>query len=360
MAYTDIDKPSDYFNTLTYTGDGVSPKSITGVGFQPDFVWLKNRGTTNYYLLQDVIRGVTSTNVLSSNDSTAEPSFTNIGFISSFNSDGFTATSSGGSLAVLNASANNYVAWNWKANGAGVSNTAGDITSTVSASTTSGFSIVSYTGSGTDSDTVGHGLGSAPKMIILKRRDALDNWYVMHTSLSTNNSLNLDTTNAQRSTSILTYGVLSTSPTSSTFSFVAGGGAVPTGNVNNSGSTYIAYCFADVKGFSKFGSYTGNGSADGPFVYTGFSPAFVMVKRTNTTSDWAIWDTARNTYNVVGDYLLPNTSGAEGNVSYIDVLSNGFKIRSSSVFNTTNDSIIYMAFAENPFVTSTSIPTTAR
>ena len=130
--------------------------------------------------------------------------------------------------------------------------------------------------------------------------------------------------------------------------------------VNTSSSNYIAYCFAEKKGFSKFGSYTGNGSADGTFVYTGFSPAFVMVKRTNTTSDWAIWDTARSTYNVVGDYLLPNTTGAEGNVSYIDVLSNGFKIRSSSVFNTASDSIIYMAFAEHPFVTSTSVPTTAR
>jgi hypothetical protein len=221
---------------------------------------------------------------------------------------------------------------------------------------------VSYTGSGIDSDTVGHGLGSAPKMIILKRRDALDNWYVMHTSLSTNNSLNLDTTNAQRSTSILTYGVLSTSPTSSTFSFVAGGGAVPTGNVNNSGSTYIAYCFADVKGFSKAFSYTGNGSADGVFTYCGFKPAFLLVKSTGA-DNWCMLDNKRDTFNVMDKRLFPNLSNAEstGVPAVVDFVSNGFKLRTSdSSFNLNGQSFIGIAFAENPFVTSTSIPTTAR
>jgi hypothetical protein len=274
--------------------------------------------------------------------------------------DGFTLANVSGGF--VNNSGTTYVAWNWLANGAGVSNTAGDITSTVSASTTSGFSIVSYTGSGIDSDTVGHGLGSAPKMIILKRRDALDNWYVMHTSLSTNNSLNLDTTNAQRSTSILTYGVLSTSPTSSTFSFVAGGGAVPTGNVNNSGSTYIAYCFADVKGFSKAFSYTGNGSADGVFTYCGFKPAFLLVKSTGA-DNWCMLDNKRDTFNVMDKRLFPNLSNAEstGVPAVVDFVSNGFKLRTSdSSFNLNGQSFIGIAFAENPFVTSTSIPTTAR
>jgi hypothetical protein len=253
MAYTTIDKSSEYFNTLTYTGDGVSPKSITGVGFQPDFVWLKNRGTTNYHLLQDVIRGVTSTNVLSSNDVAAEPSFTNIGFISSFNSDGFTATSSGGSLAVLNASANTYVAWNWLANGTGVSNTQGSIASTVSANTTSGFSIVSYTGTGANA-TVGHGLSSAPKMVIFKNRDdGTQEWDTYHIGLTdATYFIQLNSSNAQSNTNG-TWRFNSTAPSSTLFS-------VGTSTTTNaSGEDIIAYCFADVKGYSKFGSYTGNG-----------------------------------------------------------------------------------------------------
>jgi hypothetical protein len=357
MAYTTIDKPDDYFNTVLYTGDGTTARSITGVGFQPDWLWVKSRSTTYYHGLWDVVR--TNKSALYSNASDAEDTTTG-GTLTSFDSDGFTLPNVSGGF--VNNSGTTYVAWNWLANGAGVSNTAGDITSTVSASTTSGFSIVSYTGSGIDSDTVGHGLGSAPKMIILKRRDALDNWYVMHTSLSTNNSLNLDTTNAERGVGTLTYGVLSTSPTSSTFSFVAGGGAVPTGNVNNSGSTYIAYCFAEKKGFSKFGFYTGNGSTDGTFVYTGFKPAFVMMKNASQSGKWLMMDTKRDVDNVCNHRLFADVSSAESTAAnMIDILSNGFKLRTSDTdHNASGDINIYMAFAENPFVTSTSIPTTAR
>ena len=356
MAYTTIDNSVEYFNTLTYTGDGVSPKSITGVGFQPDFVWLKNRGTTNYHLLQDVIRGVTSTNVLSSNDVAAEPSFTNIGFISSFNSDGFTATSSGGSLAVLNASANNYVAWNWLANGAGVSNTAGSITSTVSANTTSGFSIVSYTGTGANA-TVGHGLSSAPKMVIFKNRDdGTQEWDTYHIGLTdATYFIQLNSTNAQSNTNG-TLRFNSTAPSSTLFS-------VGTSTTTNaSGEDIIAYCFADVKGFSKAFSYTGNGSADGVFTYCGFKPAFLLVKSTGA-DNWCMLDNKRDTFNVMDKRLFPNLSNAEstGVPTVVDFVSNGFKLRTSdSSFNLNGQSFIGFAIAENPFVTSTSIPTTAR
>ena len=344
MAYTDIDKPDDYFNTVLYTGTGAS-NSVTGVGFQSDLLWFKNRSSALNHILFDSVRGIDKYFYVNLNEAEG----TSATILTAVGSDGFTV----GANNNVNESSNGIVAWNWLANGAGVSNTAGTISSTVSANTTSGFSIVSYTGNGTGGATIGHGLGVTPKMIIIKGRETTYNWVVGHNSLSTNwgKYLTLSTTDAvETATNVFN----DTAPTSSLFSIGTALG------VNTSSSNYIAYCFAEKKGFSKFGSYTGNGSADGTFVYTGFSPAFVMVKRTNTTSDWAIWDTARSTYNVVGNYLLPNTSGAEGNVSYIDVLSNGFKIRSSSVFNTASDSIIYMAFAEHPFVTSTSVPTTAR
>ena len=344
MAYTDIDKPDDYFNTVLYTGTGAS-NSVTGVGFQSDLLWFKNRSSALNHILFDSVRGIDKYFYVNLNEAEG----TSATILTAVGSDGFTV----GANNNVNQSSNGIVAWNWLANGAGVSNTAGTISSTVSANTTSGFSIVSYTGNGTGGATIGHGLGVTPKMIIIKGRETTYNWVVGHNSLSTNwgKYLTLSTTDAvETATNVFN----DTAPTSSLFSIGTALG------VNTSSSNYIAYCFAEKKGFSKFGSYTGNGSADGTFVYTGFSPAFVMVKRTNTTSDWAIWDTARSTYNVVGNYLLPNTSGAEGNVSYIDVLSNGFKIRSSSVFNTASDSIIYMAFAEHPFVTSTSVPTTAR
>jgi hypothetical protein len=351
MSYTNgLDKPTEYFNTLTYTGDGVSPKGITGVGFQPDLVWIKNRGTTNYHLLQDVVRGVTSTNVLSSNDTTAEPSFTNIGFISSFNSDGFTATSSGGSLAVLNASGNNYVSWNWKANGAGVSNTDGTITSTVSANTTAGFSIVSYTGTGANA-TVGHGLGVAPKMIIFKNRDTVTDWDVYVEPIGAGKRLYLNTTGAEV---IATNYMNDTAPTSTLFSVGVAD------NTNKSGSPQIAYCFADVKGYSKFGSYTGNGNADGTFVYTGFKPAFIMTKRTNSTGSWEMFDAKRIGYNVSNYYLYAQATNVEATDIPFDILSNGFKRRHTGASNASGGTNIYMCFAENPFVTSSGIPATAR
>jgi hypothetical protein len=304
MAYTTIKKPSDYFNTVTYTGDGTSPRSITGVGFQPDFLWIKDRSTSYEHRLMDAVRG--SNKVLHSSATTTESSeeyYT----VSSFDSDGWTGRSGTGTNQVItggNDNGDNFVAWNWLANGAGVSNTDGSITSTVSANTTSGFSIVSYTGNGssTGSNVVGHGLGTTPSMIIIKARagtNANNNWFCWHKGLSANNNISLSLTNAQFTTSFASSGIINTSPTSTTFGFDSGTSLV---NINESGTTYIAYCFNEVKGFSKFGSYTGNGSTDGTFVYTGFKPAFVMIKNSSSTGAWYMQDNKRDIDNPIALY----------------------------------------------------------
>jgi hypothetical protein len=246
-----------------------------------------------------------------------------------------------------------YVGWGWKANGSGSSNTDGDITSTVSASTTSGFSIVSYTGTGSNA-TVGHGLGVAPQMIIVKNRDGgTDNWGVYHKELGANNWLKLNTTDATATDTVIWN---NTAPTSSVFSV---GTSVGT---NESGENFIAYCFAEKKGFSKFGSYTGNGSTNGTFVYTGFKPAFVIYKKSSASAtDWIMVDNKRNTFNVLNKELYSNESASEGTVDLLDFTSNGFKCRRTHTSqNESGQTYIYMAFAENPFVTSTSIPCTAR
>ena len=344
MAYTDIDFPAEYFNTLLYAGNSTGGRSITGVGFAPDFLWLKDRTTAgSAHFLSDTVRG--DGKWLRTNGTFAENTDTNV--ITSLDSDGFTV----GTDVYSNNTGDNYVAWNWKANGAGVSNTDGTITSTVSVSTTSGFSIVSYTGNSV-SATVGHGLGVAPKFIIIKHRNDADDWTCYHTSLGASQRIQLNNTGAS---SALSWGG---SPTSSVF-YLLGGGATA---VNVTGGTYIAYCFAEVKGYSKFGSYAGNNNADGTFVYTGFSPSFVLVKRYGGgTQNWVIYDNKRNTYNLTDSTLRPNTSGAEATNNGVDLLSNGFKFRSSDGdSNGYSDGYIYMAFAEHPFVTSTGIPTTAR
>jgi hypothetical protein len=342
MAYTDIDFPAEYFNTVLWTGTG-SAMSITGVGFQPDWVWYKGRSFAYNHGLFDVVRG--TSNFLQSNSTDAEQVTSGV---TAFDSDGFSLGSDAGGVG----SGVTFVGWNWKANGAGVSNTAGSITSTVSANTTSGFSIVSYTGTGANA-TVGHGLGVAPAMIIVKSRSGVFNWGVYHESIGNTKYLELNDTTATQTSSTFWQ---DTSPTSSFFSLGSNS------TINQSSGTYIAYCFAEKKGFSKFGSYIGNGSTDGTFVYTGFKPAFVLMKRTTTASySWIINDNKRNIYNPGGLYLQPDTTLTESGPLAIDFLSNGFKQRNNS--NTTNASgvvHIYMAFAENPFVTSTSIPTTAR
>jgi hypothetical protein len=346
MSYTNgLDKPTDYFNTVLYVGNN-STNVITGVGFQPDFVWLKDRVNANSHNVYDVVRGTTK--ALLPNLTNAE--ITRTTGLTSFDSDGFTLGSYGGH----NESSGN-VAWNWLAdNTSGSSNTDGSITSTVSANTTSGFSIVSYTGNGTLS-TVGHGLSSSPSFFVIKDRDnGTYDWFAYHKSLGATKYLRLSGTDASTTSSVLWN---DTEPTSSVFTI---GGSFLGGNTN--GNNYIAYCFAEVKGFSKIGSYVGNGNADGTFVYTGFKPAFVLLKNYGAAGDsWQLHDNKRLGYNVDNNILFPNTSGTESTADVIDILSNGFKLRTTaSGWNSSGGSYIYMCFAENPFVTSTSIPCTAR
>jgi len=348
MAYTTINDPTQYFNTVLYSGNGTDDRSITGVGFQPDFLWVKNRSAANGHALVDTTRGATAT--LRSQASNAEETESN--GIQAFESDGFQIGTSG----LVNTSSNNYVSWNWLANGGTTSsNSDGSITSTVQANTTAGFSIVSWTGTGADA-TVGHGLGVAPKVYMIKARTRADSWIVGHTALGTSTypyNLLLNQTSAKEGGS---YDDYFTADASSTVLNLGSAG-----NVNGSSDTYIAYCFTPIKGYSKFGSYTGNGSTDGTFVYTGFKPAFVLIKRTTGTEDWFIYDSVRDTFNAVDSYLKPNTSGAEATASYGDLLSNGFKARNIfAALNSSGEPYIYMAFAESPFVSSDGVPTTAR
>jgi hypothetical protein len=348
MSYTNgLDKPTDYFNTVLYTGNG-STQSITGVGFQPDFTWLKKRNSTGYHFLVDAVRGAPKT--VFSNGTEAE--VIQVNGLTAFNSDGFAV----GSNSTINGNSDTFVSWNWLASNTTASNTDGSITSTVSANTTSGFSIVSFTGTGSTA-TVGHGLGVKPDLIIAKNRtDAVD-WYVYHSSLGATKNLRLNETYAQLTESAVWD---NTEPTTSVISVNNANGT------NGSSKNLIMYCFAEKKGHSKFGSYIGNGNADGTFVYTGFKPAFVIVKCSTTAADWELSDNKRTTSggNVIDKEVRPNTSSAETGGTdgrYIDYLSNGFKLRQGfGNWNNSGDTYIYMAFAESPFVTSTGIPTTAR
>jgi hypothetical protein len=324
-----------YMAATTYDGNGSSQSltnTVNSVSFQPDFVWVKKRsGATNHYLW-DSVRGVLKE--MYSNLTNAES--TNTIGLSAFNSNGFTLNNGD---SAWNASGSTYVGWNWKAGGSSSSNTSGSITSTVSVNATAGFSVVTYTGSGS-SATVGHGLGVAPSMIIIKNRGSAQSWRVYHTSVGVNAYLLLDSTAGSASDSGWTA-------TSSTTFTVGGSGA----QYNASSNTYVAYCFAPIAGYSAFGLYTGNGSTDGTFVYTGFRPRFILYKPTIVgATDWVMWDTVRSTYNVQGNYLLANTAGAEGSATVIDILSNGFKLRTNTTGNNgSGDTIVYACFAENPF-----------
>jgi len=326
-----------YMDATLYTGNGVTQVIVNQAQFQPDFVWVKGRSGATDNALYDSVRGTTKD--LVSNSTAAET--TQSTGLTAFNSNGFTV----GALAKMNTSAATYVGWQWQAGqGSTSSNTSGSITSTVSVNTTAGFSVVTYTGTGANA-TVGHGLGVAPAMVIVKRRNSTGNWNVRHVSITAANSLYLNLTNASQSDPTVWN---STVPTSTVFSI-----GTDTG-VNASGGTYVGYCWAEIAGFSKIGSYTGNGvNGDGPFVYCGFRPRFVMFKNTATAQNWIIMDTARDSYNKMTQWLFPNTSGAEytdANIS-VDYLSNGFKIRTSTgtELNGNGNTIIFAAFAENPF-----------
>ena len=356
MSYTNgLDKPTDYFNTKLYTGNGGTLVN-TGVNFRPDLVWIKSRTQANSHVWFDAIRTFAGGKEIQSNNTGSEGASDSAGYgyISAVSSDGFTAQAGTTAGDYTNVSSQNYVAWNWLASNTTASNSNGSITSTVSANTTSGFSIVSYTGTGSAA-TVGHGLGSVPKMIILKNRDSADVWRVYHKDISATKYLSLDSTAAAATASSIWN---DTEPTSAVFSIGTHG------SVNGSGQNIIAYCFADVTGYSKFGSYVGTGSDDGSFIYTGFSPAFVMVKKSSATNNWVMTDNKRNPSNVATNCLFANLSDAEGVGLDFDLLSNGFKLRSNSGgTNTSGETYIYMAFAENPFVATSgtaALPVTAR
>eukprot|EP00918_Siedleckia_nematoides_P037443 GHVU01081208.1.p1 GENE.GHVU01081208.1~~GHVU01081208.1.p1 ORF type:complete len:347 (-),score=17.81 GHVU01081208.1:1540-2580(-) len=343
-----IDKPSDYFNTVLWTGNG-SARSITGVGFQPDWVWGKNRGNDDNDYLMDSIRGATKR--ITTNNS--QPEGTSTGLLTSFDSDGFSLGTSAG----LNASGITAVAWNWKA-GTAWSNDAsatgiGTLDSSGSVNATAGFSIISFTGTETSSQSVAHGLGAVPELIISKSRDVVDNWMVYHGTYSSQQYQSLNLTTAVASSA----NIWTSLPTSTVINIGDNAG------VNDNGAM-IMYAFRSVQGYSKFGSYTGNGNADGTFVYTGFRPAFVMIKSSSLSQDWFIHDNKRSTFNVSNTVLLPNTVDldiTDTTVYGIDMVSNGFKVRGTHArINQSGSSYIYMCFAEHPFVTSTSIPTTAR
>ena len=347
MAYTTIPKSSDYFNTKLYTGNG-GTQTITGVGFQSDFTWFKSRSAGNSHSLLDSVRGLGY--ALSSNLSGAEiPIATQ-----TFNSDGYVLTHDGGAPS-LNPNGVTTVAWNWKAGTAVSGSTTGSGTAktyTGSVNTTSGFSIIKYTGNGTAGHTIPHHLGAVPKMIITKRLDSTTDWMTYHSSLANTQKVALNSSGA-----VSTSGSVwnSTTPTNSVF-------AVGTSaDTNNNNSNIIAYCFAEKQGYSKFGSYTGNGNADGTFVYTGFKPAFMMIKITSGTSNWRLFDNKRLGYNVDNNPLYPNVNNAEGTEDNIDILSNGFKWRTTDgALNGSGSSYIYMAFAEAPLVGTNNVPCTAR
>jgi hypothetical protein len=341
MAYTTINKHTDYFNTLLYTGTG-SATTVSGVGFQPDFFWIKQRSSNQGHLFWDVTRG--GNYYLPSNGTAG--SNADIGT--------FTAASDGYSLATdgaYNGSSETYVGWNWKAGTTSGLTTNGTTTITptsYSFNSTAGFSILKYTGNGAAGAYVAHGLGTTPTMIIVKKTSGSAGWFVYHQKLQSTYNIYLNTTDAEFG------GAYVYSPDATNFRLR------DHNDVNQNGETYVAYCFADKTGYSKFGSYTGNGASDGTFIYTGFKPKLIILKRTDTTGNWVIEDNKRIGYNELNYHLYPNLQNAEGTNYFIDQVSNGFKIRGSSGdTNGSGGSYIYMALGQS-LVGSNNVPCTAR
>ena len=346
MAYTAIDNPELYFQAKIYTGDGSTP-SITLDGdtdMQPDLVWIKNRDQTDSHCLFDAVRGAAE--VLASDSNAAET--TDADTLTSFDSDGFAL----GADVKVNTDTEAYVAWCWKANGSGSSNEDGSINTTkTSANTTSGFSINTFTGSGSAA-TIGHGLGAVPRMIISKDYGGSNSWYVYHASLGNTHAMRFDTNDAKDDS---TGYWNDTTPTSSVYTVGDNSGT-------NDTDTMLSYVFADVQGFSKFGGYTGNGNADGTFVYTGFKPAYFLTKRLNSAQSWVLFDNKRNPSNLTDNIIFTYLNSAEqvDTTPNIDLLSNGIKIRHSDDSINGSEPYIYMAFAEAPFVNSNGVPCNAR
>jgi hypothetical protein len=340
IGATSTTQANDYFNPVLYSGNGTSQTIDTGL--QPDFIWIKRRNGAAAHTLTDSVRGTSKQ--LFTNLTDAEQTDADSG-VTAISSSSMTLGDNNLAVGSVNGSGSTYVAWNWKANGAGSSNTSGSITSTVSANTTSGFSIVTYTGNGSAGATVGHGLGVTPSMFIVKSRSLAESWPVYHISLGATKLVRLQATSAEETISTAWN---DTAPTSTVFSLGS-----PSGFTNSSGATYVAYCFAPVAGYSAFGSYTGNGSTDGPFVYLGFRPAYVLVKLTSSSGqEWCIQDSSRLGYNPDNAALFADLSDAEyaANLRYVDFTSNGFKIRNSTGNqNASGGTYIYACFAESPF-----------
>ena len=352
MAYTTIDDPTIYFNTKLWTGTG-SENAITGVGFQPDWVWIKNRAAAENHKLYDAVRGATK-NIYSNLTNTEG---TDAQSLKSFDSDGFTL----GTESALNANGQGIVGWNWKANGQGSSNTDGSINTTyTSANTTAGFSISQYTGT-SSAATIGHGLGAKPAMIIAKRlTGSAEAWVVYHQSLGGGTTpqdkyLHLNSSDAEGDSAGMWN---DTAPTTSLFSVGS------TGVSNGSGGTFVAYCFVEKAGYSKFNSYIGNGNDDGVFIETGFKPAFLLLKMSSGSQGWFLVDNKRAIpSNVIDASLHPNANAAEDTSSdfFVDFTSNGFKLRDSDAqLNGSGSTYIFMAFAAAPLVGTNNIPANAR
>jgi len=355
MAYTTIDKPTDYFNTITYTGNDTDERVITGVGFQSDWTWVKARSSAFSHYIIDAIRydaGASKYLKLDSSYTGADETPSAAGWISTLNSDGYVCKNGSSNTDNCNENSVTYVAWNWLGANGTASNGSGSITSTVSANATAGFSIVSYTGNGTAGATVGHGIDT-PKMIIVKKRSGVSTWNVYHEAIGNTKGLYLNTTD---NPTTYTGFWNDTSPTSSVFS-------VGADNTTNT-ATYIAYCFAEKKGYSKFGSYTGNGNADNTFCYLGFKPAMVIIKKTSGGADgWYMFDNKRDTHNPEVGRLESDSSGAEYTgltAGWVDFLSNGFKVITTSGGVGASETYVFMAFAESPFVNSNGVPNNAR
>ena len=359
MAFTSIDDPLQNFNLITWTGAGdTSARSFTGVGFQPDWVWHKCRTDTYNNHIYDVIRGAGNNSELITNQTVAEGggAASEHGYLSSFDTDGFSsANGSSGTGGNLGFNQNNetFVSWCWKAGGSPSSNSDGSVTTSVSVNQTAGFSIVSYTGTGSVG-TFGHGLGAKPNLMIQKKRSGSAAWTVYHDKVDANPSHKYLYLNSNAALDDYADHFNDTEPTSSVFTLGTDS------SVNGSSATNIMYCFTEKKGYSKFSVYKGNGNANGTFIYTGFLPAWIMVKPIDATQNWQIHDVKRLGYNIKNYNLSSNSTATEAENDFMDIVSNGFKIKRSDVLNVSGDRYIYWAFAESPFTNSNGVPTNAR
>lgn len=344
MAYSTIDDPSLHFNTILYSGNETG-RTLTGVGFQPDFTWIKQRNRSDPHILVDSVRG--GTKELSVERISAE--HTEAQGLQSFNSDGFVL----GTHVDVNRNSTTFVAWNWKAGGSASNNTDGTVTVSLSVNTTAGFSVGTYTGTSAN-NTFGHGLGAIPDWLMIKNRSSGSRkWALWHKNLTgTNKYLAIDRSDAEQ-TDTATW--QNTAHTSTVF---ASGGS---GEVNQGSENFVCYAWTSIKGFSKFGSYKGNVNADGPMIYTGFKPAWIMTKQIDGSSSWIVHDNKRDPINPIDEFFTVEEPDAVGDLDSFDLLSNGFKVRTSNGDrNSSGDIFAYWAFAESPLVNSEGIPNNAR